>query len=197
MAKRQLTHEERYREAYNNNPRFRKFIDDKALERVNTLMSGAHMLINVAMTMEAETENILAKYGLFVHDIKMRASLLNKDFDKFMSEMEQYYTDKQRRNFTIEFDKMLKDIYVYLGMDEKWEPGQDDNRKFLGFQNAFLHCLNQRGRKTYRYIGRSPDGGLWISAKPTGHGYKLPKGWFPGIKRGEIRKVSIDPLIKF
>lgn len=192
-----MTEKEKIDYNYEHNPLFRKFYDDKALERVNTLASAAHMLIQIAMTFEAETETILEKYHLFVHDIKGRAKNLGKAYDQYQYAMSQFYSSKMKQNFMAEYDKMLSDMYVYLGIDKEWKPGMEDTHKFLGFQNAFLHCLKQKGRKGTKYIGRTPTGNLWISTKPSGKAYPLPKGWFSDLKNGEIRKVNIEPLIKY
>lgn len=192
-----MTQQEKFDKTYKQSPTFLKFVDDHALERINTLTSGAHMLISVALTMEQESEIILEKYGLRVHEIKQATTNLQKAFDRYMDELRPYYSPKMEQNFMVEFDKALKDLYVYLGMDINWKPGDTDDYKYIGFQNAFLHCLNQRGHKTYRFIGRSNKGDLWMSTKPSGKAVKLPSKWFGDLKKGEIRKVEINPLIKY
>lgn len=175
----------------------KKFKEDKAIDRVATLMSGALMLINVGMTMEAESEVLLQRYGVLIKEIKYRAEMLGKAYDRYMDVVGQLYSKEGNTDFAAEYDKMLHDMYVYLGIPEKWEPGQDGTHDLLGFHHAFQYCLKRRGRKATRFVGRTPSGQLWISAKPDGKAYPLPKSWFPGIKKSEIRKVAIDPEIKF
>lgn len=193
-----MTEQEKIDYNYEHNPAFRKFYDDKALDRVNTLSSAAHMLIQIAMTFEAETEDLLERYGLFIHDIKGRAKFLGKAYDQYQNAMSQFYSEKMKKDFMAQFDKAFDDLCVYLGIDKDWKPGQEDSHKFLGFQNAFLHCLKTKGRKTTKYIGRTYTGGLWISTKPTeGKAYSLPNKWFSDLKKGEIRKVVIEPIIKY
>lgn len=192
-----MTEEEKVKQAYDNNPAFRKFIDDKALDRVNDLASAAHMLIQIAMTFESETESILERYGLFVHDIKNRAKLLGKAYDQYQRAMSQYYSEKMEKNFLGEFDKMLGDMFVYMGISQKWKPGQTDDHGIIGFQNALAHAIEEKGGKTYRYVQRTNSGKVLMSTHLRGTAVRLPATWFKGVKKGEIAKMEITPKAKF
>lgn len=192
-----MTEQERIDNAYKNNPAFRKFMDDKALQRVNDLASAAHMLIQIAMTFEAETENILERYGLFVHDIKGRAKNLGKAYDQYQYAMSQYYSDKMENNFVVQFDKVLDDMYVYLGISKDWKPGQTDDHAIIGFQNALAHAIEEKGGRSYRYVERTPSGQVYMSTHVHGTAVRLPAQWFKGVKKGEIAKMVITPQAKF
>lgn len=192
-----MTEKEKIDYNYEHNPLFRKFYDDKALDRVNDLASAAHMLIQIAMTFEAESENILERYGLFVHDIKGRAKNLGKAYDQYQYAMSQYYSDKMEKNFVVEFDKMLDDMYVYLGISKDWKPGQTDDHAIIGFQNALAHAIEEKGGRSYRYVERTPSGKVFMSTHVKGMAVRMPATWFKGIKKGEIAKVVIESLAKF
>lgn len=189
--------EERIKYEYAHNPVFKRFMDDKALDRINDLASAAHLLIQVAMTFEAETENILQKYGLFVHDIKNRAGFLEKAYDQYQNAMRQYYTDKMEKNFVADFDKILDDMFVYLGMRKDWKPGRKSTLDTYGFQNAIDKSLSRRGGRSYRYIERNQQGKLLMSMYAHGTAIHLPSHWFKSIKRGETAKVVIYMLKKY
>lgn len=192
-----MTEEEKLKKAGEKDPRIKKFIEDRALDRLNDLASATYMLIHIAMTFEAESEIILERYGLFIHDIKGRANTLNKAFDQYQYAMKQYYSDTMRKNFLCAFDSLLDDMYVYFDIPKKWVPGQKSEHISSGFQNALAKCIKEKGGKTYRYIERTPSGKVLMSTHLRGTAVRLPATWFKGIKKGEIVKVVIEPLAKF
>lgn len=191
------TKEEKVKNLYENNKLFKKFIDDKALDRINSLTSAAHLLINVAMAFEAESENILGKYGLLNGEIKQRSTFLAKAYDKYMQTLSEYYTDTMSKNFAVEFDKLLDDMFCYLGMEKTWEPGQKDDHCTIGFQNALTRGEKNDRSQTFRYVQRTPTGKVFMSTHIHGTAIRMPAQWFRGLKKGEMAKVLIKTVMKY
>lgn len=101
------------------------------------------------------------------------------------------------KNFTIEFDKMLDDMFCYLGMEKTWKPGQEDDHGTIGFQNALTRNEKEDRSRTYRYVQRTPSGKVFMSTHIHGTAIRMPAQWFRGLKKGEMAKVLIQSVMKY
>lgn len=178
---------------------FEKFRDDKGLERINALYSAFYLLMNVAFAFESDVENVMERYGINIPEINHAISGLGKEYRNACYAMDQLSGKDGNRIFMRAYDIAVKDMYEYVGISRTWKPGEDTKQKNIGVQNLISHATKTRGRKVTRYIGRNSKGQLYITAQYDGGGkkYFLPPEWFKSVKRGQLTKVEIDPLMKF
>ena len=68
-----------------NNPKVKRFIESGDEERAARAVSMAYLLLSLGNAYQEEANDLLAKHGLMLHNVKMMANRLMKSFDQYHS----------------------------------------------------------------------------------------------------------------
>lgn len=88
------------------------------LDRVVTRLSAAYFLVNVAVSLYLDSQDILKENGLVLGETKLKANRLQKSFDAYIDDFGAMVNiSKQNMNFAKDYDELTPKILKVLGFN--------------------------------------------------------------------------------
>lgn len=96
---------------------------DGAMERLDTLLSGAYLLVSGASMLTAMAEMLLEKYGMNIGRIKYLMNQVNLHMDRYSTEFSQLVGKHQKEAYFQDVDSLMNLFFTWSQMPKDWKPG--------------------------------------------------------------------------